>query len=337
MEKKLIWIVACGALMSGCPGTTPEPEGDGGTSTDAGQNQDAGEDPNMDAGSVDDAGVSLEGAWDGRCSLDSRVGGFVVKEQETFVAVSGQVSDGVLPISILETFQTEGSCSLLKRNNPFCEVPCAGNETCDFGGTCIPFPLSLDVGTVEILGLVQTVSMEAQSPGNTYFDTGLPNPAFAEGDDILLRYGQTELHGGGLTPLVVTTSDISISETEPLDILWASAGEEDARVRFALNIDQHGNSPLTLVCSWEDTGSATVSPTLINALISSGVTGFPRATMTRETADSVQQDDGCVEFLVQSDRSIENINIDGHTPCLVNQDCPEGDTCNLMLNTCVSG
>ena len=118
----------------------------------------------LDSGGTapDPATVPLAGA----CDLAEDFGGFQVVSAESGSAVEGDVSDGVVPQSVLEEVQRSGDCYVLRRNNPYCEPACEAGETCDFDGQCLPYPTKQDLGTVTMTGLTQAVSMEPVFPGH---------------------------------------------------------------------------------------------------------------------------------------------------------------------------
>ncbi|MCA9706751.1 MAG: hypothetical protein KDK70_12945, partial [Myxococcales bacterium] len=106
-----------------------------------------------------------------------------------------------------------------------------------------------------------------------------------------------------------------------------------AHVRIEINIDQHGISPATLVCDVPDTGSYSVPATLVDALLQAGVSGFPSANLYRQTIDSTQGPTGCVELRIRG-RTPTAVEVEGHTACNVPEDCPPGQTCNIVIQTC---
>lgn len=285
---------------------------------------------------TDPATVPLAGA----CDLAVDHGGFLVQAAEGQGGVEGKVADGVVPISVLEEIGQSGDCRLLRRNNPYCEPACDRGQTCDFNGECLPYPANQDLGTVTLAGLVQEVSMEPVFPGNTYFDTSLPNPPFEAGSLITLdmpggAYGPATLHGVGVEVLGDTDELWTIVEGQDLTVAWAAPTAEVHRstVGLSISIDQHGATPGVLRCEFEDDGEGTVPAALIDQLISSGVTGFPSGSLERHTRDKVDVGDVCMDFTVSNPLTVE-VDVDGFTPCLSQADCPDGLTCNLELQIC---
>jgi hypothetical protein len=293
--------------------------------------------PTDDSEPVDqDVALSLDGA----CEMAEDFGGFVVLDEIDSASVDGRVADGVVPISVLEETASEGDCRLLRRNNPFCDPACDPGETCDFDGTCLPYPANQDLGVVTITGLVQEVTMEPVFPGNTYFDTSLPYPGWEPGGLIVLDmpggvYGPVQLTGVGVESLTGVNEPWQVEAGVDLAILWDAPTVEPvhSQIDFFLNIDLHGTSPSVMRCTFADTGSATVSGEVIQALIDTGVTGFPSAGLERRTVDRADVGEGCMDLEVSSSRDIE-VDVAGFTPCVGDQDCPDGQECILELQIC---
>ncbi|KIG12491.1 hypothetical protein DB30_01308 [Enhygromyxa salina] len=108
----------------------------------------------------------------------------------------------------------------------------------------------------------------------------------------------------------------------------------EASFYLTINVDQHGLSPATLECEGPDSGSFEVPAAVIDALLSAGVSGFPTGHAYRRTVDSTQADTGCVEFQIRAHRAA-TLEVGGHTPCTNDVDCPDGQTCDIMKETCL--
>ncbi|MCA9567024.1 MAG: hypothetical protein KC656_04240 [Myxococcales bacterium] len=273
------------------------------------------------------------GAQDGVCGPDLRVGGFTVDEQEDFTVVSGQVFDSLNPQNLLEPAVTEGDCVLLSRPVLFCDPACGAGEVCD-GETCVPYPLSVDMGTVFISGLETCVEMAPIQPGNTYTFNTLPYPGMQAGDLVQLDAAAVQLHAAGVEPIVFPAGDWVMVEGQPLEITWTPPSAPGSQVAVSMSIDQHGASPLRLDCSFDDDGSGTVPAALVDQLINSGVSGYPSASIRRRTADKATLAQGCVELVVASSRP-HGLDVDGYTPCSRPEDCPSPQVCDLPNEICV--
>jgi hypothetical protein len=294
---------------------------------------------------VDSGGGTVDGDPDtiplnGVCPLETRWGGFKVEANVDYSAVDGYISNGIVPGNVMEEALAEGDCRLMKRNNPYCNPICEAGETCDFDGTCLPYPENQDLGTVTIEGLRNAVSMEPSASGKKYFYTQLDTLAFDAGALIRLQtaggaYAPLTLNGVGVAPLAPASLDWQIAEGENLEMAWdVPAAGSRGEVFLSLNVDQHGLTPLFLECVFEDDGAATVPSSVIDALLGAGITGYPSGKIQRRTADKVQLGAGCADFIVDYTWATDSVTVAGHTPCKGNDDCPDGQTCDLANETC---
>ncbi len=275
----------------------------------------------------------------GACTLDRRWGGFKVEANVDYSAVDGAISNGVVPVAVLKEALAEGDCKLMKRENPFCDPTCGPTETCDFNGECLPFPENQDVGTVTIKGLSGPVAMEPAVPGNKYFYTDLANPAFEAGKLVQIKteggaYAPLTMHGVGVIPLSPGSTEWLVTEGTPVHLTWdVPPAAVRSEVYVSVNVDQHGLTPLTLQCNFADNGAAEIPASVMDALLSGGVTGYPSGKMQRRTVDHVVLGEGCADFMVDYSL-IAKVSVSGHTPCSTPADCPDGQECNLALQTC---
>ena len=291
---------------------------------------DSGED-----GLPDPATAPLAGA----CPADADHGGFVLELNDAS-AFRGRVRDGVLPADRPEPVATVGDCALLRPPRPFCDPPCDAGEVCDLDETCVDYPASVGLGLVTVEGLVAPLEVAPLEPGAVYDASALPHPAALP--DASIRLG-TE--GGPLGPLALlgvgpelltgVPAEVALARGADLSLSWAPpVGLGRGEVGLTLRIDAHGVTPAWIACRFADTGSGTVPATLVDALFSSGVSGFPSLTLARETGDHVAVDGACVDFVVRS--PVERTpTVEGHTPCFDDADCPDGQTCDLELESCV--
>jgi len=292
---------------------------------------------------IDPADVELNGV----CDAEELFGGFSISHfsqdpQFQYAAVQGQVTDGVVPVTVLQPIIEVESCILLKRNlPPLCEPQCESDEACDLDGECIPYPQGQDLGTVTVDGLTVPVSMEPLIPGFTYFDPEVPYPAYEEGDVIVLEteggvYDPITMYGVGGADLVINESEWIVFAGQDMPITW-NAPSPDLPTRthiwVRMNIDQHGLTPIQLFCEFEDDGAASIPAVALDELLGAGVSGFANATATRRTVDSGPAGDGCMELIVQSSYS-PDILVDGHIACSGPGQCPPGMTCDVPTGTC---
>jgi hypothetical protein len=357
--SSLLWLGACS------DGDAPPDRDDTGGSSSAG-----GEDGSSEAGSTvggapavggsrpaggstsnpneGDAGGDVGGSQGGppsqelrgACDIAERVGRFSIEKQKDFGVVTGTIHDGVVPTSIPELIAEKDGCKVYKRRNLACSPACVGAETCGEEGSCIPYPLQVSVGTITVSGLTKPTVMEPQKPGAVYFAPGADNPPFELYSNIVLAAVGTddrpafELFGIGSEPLEEGPTWF-LEQGEDLELVWPAPADDSVPTHISvdLTIDQHGNSPLSLSCVLDDTGTGTVPAELIDELINSGVTGFPNGRIARHTVDKLELDVGCVELVVGSGFSA-SVAVAGVTPCKTPADCPDGQTCNTTLERC---
>jgi hypothetical protein len=353
MNKASSWLV----LMLACTG----PANDDDKDTDTGE-ADADTDADSDTDTSDTGteitvptpvGDPATIELDGTCGLGERLGGFSVQMLEEYSTISGNIAEGVVPITVLEDVTPQPApsdeCKLLRRNNAFCDPPCDVGQTCDFDdgdpddlGQCIAFPLNQDVGYVTIGGIVEPAVLHVVQPGATYFQRDTPHPAFDPGVLIELRTNGTTfgsditLHGVGVDAIDLgNATDWTLFRDQDFIVTWEAPTASPSRghVNVRLNIDQHGTTPVTLFCDFDDDGEGTIPGALITELIDFQVSGFPNATVTRRTVDSTTMASGCVEFAITSPTD-PSVLVNGYIPCGGPGDCPPGQECNPVTFIC---
>lgn len=298
---------------------------------DSARADDRGEDIALDSETV---------PLDGHCADDVHFGKFVVDSTTRYAYVDGEVDDGVVPYTVLTELESQEGCTLWRREYLYCDPACDSTQTCDFDGTCVPYPVGQDVGVVTVDGLLEPVSMEPLPPGNTYSNTSVPNPPWTPGTVVTLEseggaYDPFTLHGVAPDPLEVVSTDWTVYEGEPLPLSWTPPGSTTrAQVRVTLNIDQHGNTPVTAVCWLDDDGEGAIPADILDGLMGRGISGFPSGTISRLTTDAASVGEGCVDLWLTSSRAPTTVSVDGYTPCISDVDCPEGQECNEAMQRC---
>ncbi|MEE2780430.1 MAG: hypothetical protein VYE15_07895, partial [Myxococcota bacterium] len=153
-------LVGCGSDDGGDASSTGSADGAVNPPVDGGTPPGEDDVPNIsppDAGPSDegDDASTGEATYGTACGLDDRVGHFELTHNEFYAAITGTVSDGVIPLTVLQPVKVVGDCTLLQKKNPFCDPPCGAGELCDHDGTCTPYPQNTSVGTVSISGLLK--------------------------------------------------------------------------------------------------------------------------------------------------------------------------------------
>jgi hypothetical protein len=288
--------------------------------------------------SPDAASGALEALSEYAPCAEAAVGAFEITLHADYTSVQGQVADGVEPAAVFERSAEAGGCVLLTPKTLFCEAGCASGTTCGEGGTCVPYPSKLSVGTVKVTGLKTGVEMTASAPTWFYLNKGtLPHPAYDPGAAILLEAAgdATEalsLRGFGVEALSTTQTSAALDRGKALSLAWdppADAGP--ARVFVKLEIATHGGSPGRVECHALDTGALDVPSELVDALLDRGYSGFPSVGLTRRSADSVNTSLGCVELVVRSS-AVLDVEIEGLISCSSQEDCPDDQVCREDLS-----
>jgi hypothetical protein len=304
--------------------------------------------------SSDDSGTEKPPVLTGACENGTRVGYVEISHTSHDDAlVYAEVNDSVLPTSELTLIEEKNGCKMMRKENPFCDPTCESGYTCNLDGKCVPYPERIDVGTIEITGTTAPYTMKpagSKLPYYWYGDAELP--MFEPGDPVKAtiegstRLAGFELHGYGVEQVELPDGQEwdpkdpklrytwTLQADTPFEFTWIPSKEEEGDMYVTLAIDQHGQTPATLFCEVDDSGSLTVPASMINELISRGVSGFPAAYVYRRTMDHVETELGCVEMEV----SVQHepfLTVVGHTPCATNDDCPDGQSCDLPTQTCV--
>jgi hypothetical protein len=269
-----------------------------------------------------------------QCEADTHVGNVSVVLEEEYTAVSGTLTDGVVPYNVLEPLLTEDDCVFLYPKELFCDPACASGTTCDEDGDCVPYPRNTDAGTLTLEGLSGPVSMDAIAPSLVYYYAGdLPHPGFNAGDPVELyasgaeSYEPFSMLAFGVSALAVNQSEMPLTPDEPSTLTWTpSDSDVDRRVLVEVNIANHGGIPARIECSTLDEGSLAIPAALVNGLLNAGYSGFPSVTVTRQSADTTSTVDGCIDFTVLSSVTL-SVAIPGLVSCSSDEDCPNGQTC----------
>ncbi len=276
---------------------------------------------------------------DGICADEVHQGEFRIDANEDYAYVTGSVANGVVPATILTELESSGGCTIWRKENPFCDPTCDPGYTCDFDGTCVRYPEGQELGTVNVYGLLEPVSMEPVVPGYEYFNTSVPNPPWTAGGMVRLSstggvFEPFTLYGVGPDDLTMASSEWVVTSGEPLALSWTPPTTTTrTQVRATLQIDQHGTTPSTVVCWFEDDGEAEIPAEILEVMTDLGISGFPNGSVMRLTVDSTEVGEGCADLWLTSSR-VPTVSITGYTPCTRDGDCPEGQECNEEMERC---
>jgi hypothetical protein len=294
----------------------------------------------------DSSAIQYPPTLPGACDNGTEIGFIEVSHTSQGLAlVAATIEDSAYPNETLTVVETDGGCTMMRKENPFCDPTCESGFTCNLEGKCVPYPEVIEVGTIVITGTTVTHTMEPQS--GYYWDGDAKPPLFAPGDAITATTSGSakmepfQLHGEGVAAVELPgqTWDPkpplwTLVEGKPFEITWIPSKEDEGDMYITLAVDQHGATPATLYCTVEDTGSLTIPVSMVDTLVSAGVSGFPAAYVYRRSVEHVNTPLGCVQLEV----SVQHepfLAVEGHTPCFGDGDCPEDQHCNIPTQTCV--
>ncbi len=256
---------------------------------------------------------------------------------DTFV--SGGVYDGPMPSGIiLEEIESSGGCDLLGPRVPFCEEPCGSDAVCVEDGECQPYPSAVNAGTVWVEGLEtaggeSALIMELVDDAYRIVAGSRPLfPPFSEGDLVTFSVGGSTtapsftMTARAIAPLRAPDTAGPMEDGEPMTLTWTPPEHEDiAHVLIVVNISQHGGTRGLVWCEVADTGSFEIPAMLLDGLKALGISGFPKAMLTRISTGTTDPR-GPVTLVVRSGTTVM-LSIPGLISCITDHDCPPGQTC----------
>jgi hypothetical protein len=260
-----------------------------------------------------------------------------------YTSVLGSVSDGVTPATSSWTVSaTDGDCTLRVPLVPFCSTPCGSSAACVAADTCVNYPTVKSVGSIDVKGITLAAGgseFTMTAVNGTYQSVAsLAYPGFSEGGAVTMTtgggdYDKFTLSGKGIAPLVVTSSGPDVKKDTAQTITWTPPTTSGiSTIEIKLDIGHHGGEKGQILCDTSDSGSLTISASLMNQLIALGVAGFPSITVTRQSIGSTTIAPGRVDLKI-SQSITQDVTVDGVTSCNTDSDCPTGETCQSDL-TC---
>jgi hypothetical protein len=252
--------------------------------------------------------------------------------------VEGRVYAGVSPSAILWVEKARsGGCALYEPKAPFCDPGCGTQGLCVEDGVCQAFARPIVVGKVTLTGArtkAGQASFEMEPTSNVYqvpAGTNLEYLPFAEGDEVKISaagdtaLGSFSIAGKAISRLVVLSDTIALADGQPLRLRWAPpAKDAGSTVLVDVDISHHGGSKGKIACEAADNGSLDIASSLAGALKALGVSGFPRVELTRKSVSRHPQTH--VDLEIESTIT-KLLTIPGLVSCNVDEECPEGKTC----------
>lgn len=253
-----------------------------------------------------------------------------------FTDLLGKLYDGPVPAStVWESDTEESGCVLRIPRVPFCEPGCGAGAVCVEDDQCLKSPAQLSAGTVTIEGVKTAdgkTTLTVEPIRKNYLSSGLPYPAFEEGDAIKLVAAGADIEpftieGTGIAPLEMKSQGPYVLESgKPLALSWTAARSTGSRIQVKLDISHHGGSKGQIECDVDDDGALTIPAALVTKLKDLGVAGFPTVMVTRSQRSSAATARGRVDLRIYSYVE-QGIEIPGLVSCSEDGDCSGGKTC----------
>jgi hypothetical protein len=248
-----------------------------------------------------------------------------------------------------------GGCDINSQVPACAQAAMTGVRTCACvaDNVCQPNPEKLNAGTVTVTGVTTATGAtqyQLLNLDNAYVsaNTPLAYPGMVEGDPIRISakggvYGDFEIASRGIAPVQLTNAPYHILKdpTDPtkwqaLKVDWNLPGSTDnAKIRLILDVSRHAGVVGYIICDVEDTGSLTISASLIDQLMDLGnIGGYPEINIIRSATGTttVGPGKGKVELSVES-RYERFPLIEGYTSCGIDP-CPAPLVCNIGKKLC---
>ncbi len=265
----------------------------------------------------------------------------------SYADIGGFMYDGPpTELVVWSVKKTDGACALYTPSTPFCES-CAPGEVCVGQNVCRTPPSTHDVGTVTLTGLnppsgASPLALTAVTnvSGTTYLCAEtLPVPPCTEGGPIRLDaagkgdYPPFSVQAQCIAPLVLASPTVALESGKPATLTWTPSGVASTRIQVELDLSHHGGSKGRLLCDTADTGTLEISASLLDSLLALGVTGYPKAVVTRSFTGTTPVGAGQAELEIYADQ-YPVVEIPGLVSCQNDTECPTGQTCQVPGQMC---
>lgn len=277
---------------------------------------------------IEDAGIGDPNVFVGCFKLTH-----VVSTFGDSASFAGKIYDGATPSTLLWTTSLEsGDCRVEIPSTPFCSTPCGSSAACVATDTCMPYPSSKSAGTIHVSGVssssgtafdITPVLNGYQAPAGTTLNL----PPFIEGTDVTVAANSFSLTAKGVAPIALAQTSYALQTGTSLLVDWTKGSENvPSKIELEIDISHHGGIKGKIVCETEDDGSIRIDGSLIDRLISLGVSGFPSITVQRRANAWGVISAGRVDLDIISSTEV-GVTVPGLTSCTDDTQCPSGQTC----------
>jgi Cys-rich repeat protein len=266
---------------------------------------------------------------------------------DSYAEIGGFMYDSAAAdLVIWDKKTTDGNCSLYQPRTPFCES-CASGQVCVDTNVCRTPPSTYDVGDVTMTGLTSPsganplrLTTVTSATGTTYLCAeDLPVPPCTIGATVGLSatgkgdYPAFSIQTQCIAPLVVTNSAITLQSGTAFTLTWTPSTVAGVRIDLEFDLSHHGGSKGKVICETSDSGSLQVSSTLVDSLLALGVTGYPKADVTRVITGTTAVGSGQAQLKLYSDQTFV-VQIPNLISCQNSTECPSGQTCQVPGQMC---
>jgi hypothetical protein len=245
------------------------------------------------------------------CDIKKRVGLFEIRLHPAPGKITGEIQVPPLVAQVLEVKAEEGPCRFMVRAKPFCDPKCPPGQQCTLEEVCGPASDATDAGTLTVTGLSEETVIPMKGDKYQKFgkDWVTSKPIFEPGSHVELTAegGSVEafsLQGEGSEAVEVLGDKWTFKKDLPVPLQWVPA-EGPAKILIVAGFPEHMAGPPPFVyCEVEDTGSFEVPASMmakVFAVASQAPPGSdwpPQLEVHRETVDSTQVEQGCIELVV---------------------------------------
>lgn len=254
---------------------------------------------------------------------------------DAYATLTGRFFDGPTPdVLQLELASEAGECQLLVPFAPFCNEACTPG-VCTADDECTPYPKPLGLGSLDIGGLGDALSLKPASAMQVYQAPSMPNPPCEAGTQVsatAVDHGLA-LEAECIGQLELTGPDpVPVMSGEPVVVSWSTTGSApSSRVLIRLDIAHHGGKKGEIVCDVPDSGEFAIPEPLVTELVGLGLAGYPDISVTRVARGVDAKHENAV--LVLSSNVLRPVDT-GVASCQETSQCPDDQVC---LDTKVCG
>jgi hypothetical protein len=235
------------------------------------------------------------------CESDELWGNFALWTDGNAGGFEGVHHDGPSPL-LQEDVIVEGDCVLRGfEPMPHCEPGCDPPLVCGLGDVCLGWPVTLDVGTIQITGTDPPLTLEPGFDHQYYTDDPVPDLVRPDGHYTLTASGSAQVDGFSLTVAGIAAfadhaSSVTVTSGNPLDVWWEPAGGT-ARVVVEMGADHHAGTNTYARCETDDAvGTLTIPASIVDGVLTAGAGGLGSTTLVRYRASTTPTDRGCASF-----------------------------------------